>query len=287
MKTLFLVRHAKAASQEPETQDIDRSLTKGGRKDARRMAKKLLKKALIPQLIISSTAKRALKTARIFANEFNYSVDTILSSNTIYEHPQESGEEALLAIIRGIDEQYQSVMIIGHDPLMSDFAKFVQKSFREKFPAGSVLALEFPIDSWSQLARGKGNIKFFDYPGRKKQLWSDMEDSLRKSIGSGLKRVLGKIDKEVAEKMDKSINKSAGKFALEFVKEYKIKQKKAGKEKPVKEKPEKKTQAKKSKVEGAGVSAKMAKPKRARAATKPASQRRAATKTKQAGKRAK
>ena len=270
MKTLFLVRHARAASQEPKTQDIDRQLTKKGRKDAQRMAKKIRKSASAPQLIISSPAKRALKTARIFANEFNYAADAIVLNGTIYEHPEGAGEAALLETIRSIEDQYQSVMIVGHDPLLTNLAKFLQRSFKEELPVCSVAEFEFPFDSWSQVARWKGKIKFFDYPGRKKQLLSDMEAGLRESIETELKRILGKIDKNVAERMAKSIRKGARKLAMEFLNEYKTQQKKAAKEKPAKEQPEKEARAKKAKIESAAADTEKApKPKSTRAASKP------------------
>lgn len=183
MKTVYLVRHAKAVSLEADGADSERSLTKKGRKDAQRIAQKLKKKSKMPQLIISSPAKRAVKTARILANEFNYSVDMVVLNDTLYESPEEGGEAALLEVLQHVDNEYQSVMLIGHDPLLSSFANFLQKSFTEKLPAGAVVEVVFVNNSWSTISKGRGKVAFFDYAGRKKQLWSDMETDLQeKSI---------------------------------------------------------------------------------------------------------
>lgn len=220
MKTVYLVRHAKAVSLEADGSDSERSLTKKGRKDAQRIAQKLKKKSKMPQLIISSPAKRAVKTARILANELNYSVDMIAMNDVLYESPEEGGEAALLEVLQHIDNEYQSVMLIGHDPLLSNFANFLQKSFTEKLPAGAVAEVEFVNNSWSTLSKGRGKVAFFDYAGRNKQLRSDMEADLQEKIEKEVSKVLAKTDAELTELMAKSIKNLSGKLAKAFVKEY-------------------------------------------------------------------
>ncbi|MFD1692416.1 SixA phosphatase family protein [Azotobacter chroococcum] len=44
MKTLFLVRHAKASKDDPELPDQDRPLTERGENDAPKMGKRLAKR---------------------------------------------------------------------------------------------------------------------------------------------------------------------------------------------------------------------------------------------------
>lgn len=220
MKTLYLVRHAKAVNLEADEADSERSLTRKGRKDAQRIARKLKKKSKMPQLIISSPAKRALKTARILANELNYSADMIAVNNILYESPEEGGEESLLEVLQHVDNEYQSVMLIGHDPLLSSFANFLQKSFTEKLPAGAVVEVEFVNNSWSTISKGRGKVAFFDYAGRNKQLRSDIEADLQEKIEKEVNKVLAKTDAELTETMAKSIKNLGGKLAKAFVKEY-------------------------------------------------------------------
>jgi len=229
MKTLYLVRHAKAAGLEADEADSERSLTKKGRKDAQRIARKLKKKSKVPQLIISSPAKRAVKTARILANELNYSIDMIAMNDVLYESPEEGGEEALLEVLKHVDNECQSVMLIGHDPLLSRFANFLQKSFTEKLPAGAVVEVEFVNNSWSTISKGKGKVAFFDYAGRNKQLLNDMEADLQEKIEKEVSKVLAKTDAELTETMAKSIRNLGGKLAKAFVKEYSSKAKAKGK----------------------------------------------------------
>jgi phosphohistidine phosphatase len=67
MKTLILVRHAKSSWKNISLDDFDRPLNKRGKKDAQLMGKKLKERQVVPDLILSSPAKRARKTAKAFA----------------------------------------------------------------------------------------------------------------------------------------------------------------------------------------------------------------------------
>jgi phosphohistidine phosphatase len=196
MKTLFLVRHAKAVSQESDAADIDRPLMKRGKKDAQNMAKKVRKNAVVPQLIITSPARRAVKSARFFAKEFSFSPDTIVLNDLLYQPPEDAAESPLLDIVRNIDNRYQTVMIIGHDPLLSDFANFLQKSFTEKLTAAAVLQLEFPNRQWKNIAKDSATVK-----------------------------ALSRVDKEIAADLGEPVRQTAKKIAKAFLKELKLKEK--------------------------------------------------------------
>jgi phosphohistidine phosphatase len=240
MKTLFLVRHAKAVSQESDAADIDRPLMKRGKKDAQNMARKVRKNAVVPQLIITSPARRAVKSARFFAKEFSFSPDTIVLNDLLYQPPEDAAESPLLDIVRNIDNRYQTVMIIGHDPLLSDFANFLQKSFTEKLTAAAVLQLEFPNRQWKNIAKDSATVKLFDYPGRKKEQWNKMETDLQGKIEAAIGRALSRVDKEIAADLGEPVRQTAKKIAKAFLKELKLKEKRAPAEKGRDKKEEKK-----------------------------------------------
>ena len=85
MKTLYVVRHAKSSWDQEDLSDFDRPLNERGLKNAPEMAQRLMEGSTIPQLIISSPAKRAISTARILAKEFGISEDAIKQEASIYE----------------------------------------------------------------------------------------------------------------------------------------------------------------------------------------------------------
>lgn len=228
MKTLFLVRHAKAeASREPELQDSERSLAKRGKKAAQKLAKNLRKNSPAPQLIISSPAKRALQTARILAAEFDYPPEAIVLNETLYQQPEKGGEAALLEMVRALDNRYQSVMVVGHDPSLSKFARFLYRDFAENLPAGAVAEFEFPVRSWKRLKAGAAALRSFDFPGRGKQLRKERQSDLQAKIESAIRRAAGKVQPEIAETAAGSIRKVSRKLARDLVKELETSKKAA------------------------------------------------------------
>src|SRR5947199_872234 len=84
MKTLFLIRHAKSSWTDPALPDKDRPLGNRGRRDAPKMGKRLAKRDVKPDLILSSPARRALKTAEIIAKKLDYKRKNIVVEDRLY-----------------------------------------------------------------------------------------------------------------------------------------------------------------------------------------------------------
>src|SRR6185436_5308799 len=83
-KTLILVRHAKSSWDDLGLSDFDRPLNDRGKKDAPVMAERLANKKIKIDAFISSPAKRAARTARIFAKEFDKKKDDIIYKTELY-----------------------------------------------------------------------------------------------------------------------------------------------------------------------------------------------------------
>ena len=93
MKTLLLMRHAKSSWKDSEKADIDRPLSKRGKKDAPFMGKLLEEKDLVPELILSSVAKRARLTTEAVTKESNYQKKTVYLDSFYLAEPQEYMKE--------------------------------------------------------------------------------------------------------------------------------------------------------------------------------------------------
>ena len=105
MKTLYLVRHAKASKAKSNSTDSERSLNKKGKTEADKMAKKIPKNGNLPDLIISSPAKRAIQTASRFAKTMHYPSDKIILDENLYKALDASGNDALLKQVLSLDDQ--------------------------------------------------------------------------------------------------------------------------------------------------------------------------------------
>jgi phosphohistidine phosphatase len=160
MKTLYLVRHAKSSWDEGISSDYERPLNKRGEHDAPIMAKLLKEKKLVPDLIISSPAKRALRTAEIFSNQFRYENKKIITDERIYEATMRD----LTDVVRTFSESHVTIMLFGHNPGISNFVNLLGDQFIEDLPTCAVVGIELKIDLWKELERHCGKIFLFEYP---------------------------------------------------------------------------------------------------------------------------
>lgn len=161
MKTLYLNRHAKSSWADAGLSDFDRPLNKRGKTDAPLMGKYLAEKRRIsPEIIISSPAKRAIKTAEIIAKEIGYPAKKIVRNEKIYE----AGPSSILEMIQKIDNSYNSAMLFGHNPGFTSLASYLLNVNIGNIPTCGICRIDFDTDSWRKVEIESGTLVFFDYP---------------------------------------------------------------------------------------------------------------------------
>jgi phosphohistidine phosphatase len=158
-KQLLIIRHAKSDWNNPNLRDFDRPLNKRGEVNAPEMAQRLVKQNIIPQLIVSSPALRAITTARLFAENWKIKANEIKEEPSIYEAPFKS----ILKVINQLDNQNDIVAIFGHNPGLTDLVSYLD-GYLDNMPTCSVVYIEFPFDDWRMISEGTGKVLLFDYP---------------------------------------------------------------------------------------------------------------------------
>lgn len=274
MKTLFLVRHSKAVTRKANLPDFQRTLVKAGEKQSMSMAKKLKKEGVTPDLMISSTANRALETAHLFARNLDYPTHEIMVKDALYN---EMSPEALLYLVRQVDDKYKSVMLFGHNPAFTDFVCHLVRGFDQDIPKTGIVGVQFQKDSWKDVSKGSGKLEFFEYPKRVAKTMKRLEEELRVELVKKTQDILDKVDAKSAKKLKKQVGKTSGKIAKDFVKilkAYTIKEEKKASvaEKTAKPKPSAKPKAKKSEAKPAAKTAVESAPKAAKSKAKGAAE---------------
>jgi phosphohistidine phosphatase len=156
MKTLILMRHAKSSWDDPSLLDHDRPLNKRGKSDAPRMGRLLRDEGFTPDLIISSSATRAMATAEAVCNGCHYA-DTAGVRVAPELYPGDSS--SYVRVLREIPESFHRVLIIGHNPAIETFLSELVET-DEILPTAAVAVVQLPIERWKQLtAKGKGVLK--------------------------------------------------------------------------------------------------------------------------------
>ena len=162
MKELILVRHAKSSWKDPTLSDHDRPLNKRGKRDAPEMGERLAASGYDPDLIVSSSADRALDTARTIAGKLGYPRERIAEEERLFH----AGVAELLHVIRGVDDPVDILMLFGHNPGLTDLANHIGPREILNMPTCAVLHLRFEADTWSTVGEVPGDEVRYDYPKR-------------------------------------------------------------------------------------------------------------------------
>ncbi|MFL3006542.1 MAG: SixA phosphatase family protein [Candidatus Neomarinimicrobiota bacterium] len=159
MKSILLFRHGKSDWKANYGKDHDRPLSLRGVKAAKVMGTYLFKIQQIPDLIISSTALRAKKTAQIAKKFGQWNSDFILDKN-IYH----CSEDKLLMILSQQDPSIHFICIVGHQPIFSHFLSKTTDLNWVKLPTASMARIDFPFKTWEELKFGKGVLSWMKKP---------------------------------------------------------------------------------------------------------------------------
>lgn len=159
MKTLILGRHAK--SDWPDsTPDLQRPLKERGQKDAAFLAGLLAAQQFVPDLIISSPARRAQQTAAIFAEGLGFQAPLQIEPAVYHE-----GIKGLLQLIANLPEEAETVMIFGHNPTMEEMVTRLLRSQVEfSLPTSGLACFESWTVSWAQLGPANLHLRWLLVP---------------------------------------------------------------------------------------------------------------------------
>ena len=133
-RTVLIMRHGKSRWDEPNVADHDRRLTGRGKEDARRMGEELRARDLVPDAIVSSTARRARSTARRVRRA--------------------SGSEGRVRLHAGLYfeglEPFVEVLLVGHNPTVEELV-FHLTGEVVAMPTATLAGVELAIDDWSEV----------------------------------------------------------------------------------------------------------------------------------------
>ena len=159
-KILYLVRHAKSSWSDASLSDMQRPLNKRGRRSAPEMGRRMVAQGHRPDLIISSPAKRARMTAKRIAKELGFAKSDIITDPDLYF----AGVRSMLNVLEVLDDDYQRVMIVGHNPSMTTFLNMLCDTSVVNMPTCAIAVAGFDIETWGDLSLAEGELLGYDYP---------------------------------------------------------------------------------------------------------------------------
>jgi phosphohistidine phosphatase len=162
VKRLVVVRHAKAAKGAAGVRDADRPLAPRGERDAPEMARRLVRAGIVPDALVASPARRTGETARLIARELDFPWREIAADRRIYE----ADAGGLLEVVREAEAGRECLMLIGHNPGVTELAQALLPGFREELPTAALVVVDLPVDTWAVVRPGTGSLRLYDFPKR-------------------------------------------------------------------------------------------------------------------------
>lgn len=160
MKTLLLMRHAKSSWKEPLPEDRERPILEKGIKRTRRTAAFIKNEGLVPDLILSSPAVRAWQTADLLLEELKISLKP-KQIDAMYP----GSSAALLKAIWQVNNRHRHLLIIGHNPGLSDLACYLLGTQEASWiPTSGLVVISFLNDQWQEIKPGQGVLLHYIQP---------------------------------------------------------------------------------------------------------------------------
>jgi phosphohistidine phosphatase len=174
-RELWLMRHGKAERYDG-IEDYDRPLKKRGKRSARLIGEWLASSKLLPDLVISSPARRAIGTAKIVCDALGIDQKMIHLDQRAYDE----GLVRLRSILADCAPDFQRVLLVGHNPELEDLLDYLVSSAlipasNKLLPTAALARLVLPED-WSQLAKGCADLLSITHPKKLADNASDLAD---------------------------------------------------------------------------------------------------------------
>ena len=160
MKRVVIVRHAKSVPYGYED-DFNRNLTERVEKDAAKISSELQQRGIKVDIMISSPAKRALKTAHIFAENLSFDKSKITEVKDLYDGMTTS---QFLELIHELHESAETVFFFGHNPDFHYFVDNLLKDLGSDMPTCSTVGIYFDVAQWKDVEARKGEKEFHFTP---------------------------------------------------------------------------------------------------------------------------
>jgi phosphohistidine phosphatase len=156
MKTIVLIRHGKSTWKH-QVCDLDRPLKNRGKSDAKLVCDVFIKTNFMPDLVVTSPAKRAYDICNIFIKKMKISREMVKINPTIYDFEGSKTAD----FIKSLDNSYQKVMLFGHNYAFTSLVNQFGNLYIENLPTSGLAMIHFDIDTWKDIKKGTTELILF------------------------------------------------------------------------------------------------------------------------------
>ena len=156
MKTLILLRHAKASWSDGAGSDVERGLKPKGWRQAEKMSAHLLGEGIRPEKVFCSPSRRTQDTLGPFLESWDMPAESVVLDDELYL----ANENILMEKIQALPDDVSRVLFLGHNPGFTDLANRLTSSevYIKSIRSCGVVIVEFPVASWREVQPGEGRL---------------------------------------------------------------------------------------------------------------------------------
>ncbi|HKA95028.1 MAG TPA: histidine phosphatase family protein [Streptosporangiaceae bacterium] len=153
-RVLLVLRHSKAV-HEAGLRDLDRGLTKRGRRDAAAAGTMMRDAGLIPDRVLCSAALRTRQTWQHVSEALGPAADKakVRFESRLYD----ADETALLQAVRRTPDKAGTVLLVGHNPASQELVLDLTGLGDLAFPTSALAVVRLP-GSWADTGPGGGEL---------------------------------------------------------------------------------------------------------------------------------
>jgi len=166
-RTIYIVRHAKAAAGSARLSDAERPLTEEGHAAARRLGRHMAEHRYRPDRVLCSPAERTMQTWA--------EVSAVLGTEPPVDIQKKlylAGVGELFTLIQRLPEGCRAPLIIGHNPGLQLLAATLSGTGKSshldnlmlKFPTAALAVISVELPLWKDLAPAAGHLDAFISP---------------------------------------------------------------------------------------------------------------------------
>lgn len=166
MRTLWVLRHAKAVPHSP-ADDYGRHLAARGRRQCAELSERIgaMKRAK-PDLVLTSSAARALQTAEAVMGALPGA--EMEAERDLYQ----AEPDGVIDRVRQVDDAHAQLMLVGHNPTVLELLELLldpddakgRERLERGLPTAALALVGFDIDGWAHLGPGGGRLADFYVP---------------------------------------------------------------------------------------------------------------------------
>ena len=158
MKKLIIVRHSKSSWKDLSLTDFNRPLNGRGKLDGPLMADYLKRKINKIDYLHSSSSLRTFETSKYFINQIQF--EKIEYDDSLYH----CSSSSILKMIMNYSEDYQSAMIIAHNPGLTNLINSITNILLDNLPTTGISEINFDCSEWNDISLQNSNLIDLKFP---------------------------------------------------------------------------------------------------------------------------